>query len=268
MPELPEVEVVVRGLKQQILNCEITKVDVLSKGVRTRFPENFAKNLLNRKVIDVSRRAKYILCYLNMGGILLIHLGMSGRVIIQQKASYAFQKHNHLVVEFGNKVLIYNDYRRFGDIKVVKDFNPSNLGLEPLEENFNVKTFMALVKDKKTNIKSFLMNQKYVVGIGNIYACEALFLSKISPIKIASNITLNEAQVMVKNIKTVLQSAIGQGGSSLKDFINVNGESGKVQNNFWVYGRKGMPCKICKNEIKTTKQQGRSTFYCPNCQGF
>ena len=268
MPELPEVEVVVRGLKDNIVNFQITKVELLSKGLRTVFQKDLAQNLLTTKIIDVSRRAKYILCHLNTGKILLIHLGMSGRLLIKQKSEYVFQKHNHLLIEFGDKVLVYNDYRRFGDIKITQSFSPPNLGLEPLEESLNTKSFLSLTKNKKTNIKSFLMNQKHVVGIGNIYACEALFLSKISPLKITQSINSNEAKILVKNIKNVLQNAVSQGGASLKDFINVNGQSGRVQNNFWVYRRKGQLCKVCESEIKTIKQQGRSTFYCSNCQDF
>jgi formamidopyrimidine-DNA glycosylase len=267
MPELPEVEIVKKGLEKELLNLQITKVVLNRAGVRSKFPANFVDSLTNQTIVKITRRAKYILCHLSNKRILLIHLGMSGKIRIIANKDYLPQKHDHILIYFSlNKLLIYNDYRRFGEFKIIDNPNLSNLGLEPLDKGFNGKSLYKIIHQKTSPIKNIIMNQKYVVGVGNIYASESLFLSQISPLTIGKKITEKQAEILSLNIKKVLENAILNGGSSLKDFISVNGESGRVQDNFFVYGRAGLACGVCDSTIKRIKQQGRSSFYCEKCQ--
>ena len=277
MPELPEVEIVKQGLNNNIVNFFVKKVILNRPNLRYNFPDNFAKILENQQITEVSRRSKYILIHLSNDYIWLIHLGMSGALIIIDESEYKAKKHDHalfyLQKDNKRKLLIYNDYRRFGfmdlcyknklkDNKFIKI-----LGIEPLQDEFNTEFLYQLTRDKNTPIKNFLMNAKYIVGVGNIYASESLFLSSIKPTRITKNITKKEAEKLVKNIKQVLLNSIENKGSSLKDFINVNGKSGNFQNNFFVYNRENQDCLVCKKGvIKRIKQSNRSSFYCNNCQ--
>lgn len=274
MPELPEVETVKRALVDNILDNQIFSVKAFRKNLRYDFPVNMDKILNNRTISKIERRAKYILIYLKEDdNVIVIHLGMSGKLLIKPFEYNNYDKHDHLVIGLEDKKLIFNDPRRFGLFTIIKSSEIAkhklfaNLGIEPLESNFGGNMLLDLLKNKaKTNIKNAIMDQSLIVGVGNIYACESLFLSKIMPTRIASSLSPQECNILVLNIKQILGDAIKLGGSTLKDYASVNGNSGYFQNNFFVYGRYNLPCNICNNHIKKVKQNGRTTFYCDHCQ--
>jgi len=273
MPELPEVETVARGLSERIVGKTIRGVNLRRADLREPFPENLQELLSGRKIISVGRRAKYILIRLDNSSILVLHLGMSGSITVRRAKNYRPRKHDHVLItlEDGN-LMILNDPRRFGLLTVVKNSALENhklfrfLGLEPLSNKFTEKALIALLKNKNTNVKTAIMDQNLVVGVGNIYAAESLYLAGISPIRNSRKITLQEAGKLAKSIKNVLCAAIEAGGSTISDYRSAIGKSGKFQVKFQVYGRAGKKCVRCSNKIKSIRQNGRSTFYCAVCQ--
>lgn len=272
MPELPEVETICRALSKQIVNHKIIKVNRLTNlKLRKAIPQNL-QEINDSSITQISRRSKYILIHLDNNKILIIHLGMSGKILIKDD-KYIIQKHDHVELILDDKSkIIYNDPRRFGliylsDIENIKNIELfKDLGIEPLEDQFTDDYFNAILKNKKQAIKLAIMNPKIIVGVGNIYACESLFTSKISPERSANSLTKNEISTLRKNIIKILKNSIDNGGSSLKDYKNINGEKGFFQNSFFVYGRNGKECFICNEAIEKLKQAGRTSFYCPNCQ--
>jgi len=280
MPELPEVETVMRGLEPVLLNAEITHVDKRRKDLRIPFPRNMKRRLEGRKITSLQRRAKYIQVLMDDDNILVIHLGMSGRVsIIEAAEKYKHEKHDHLILTLKSGIkIVYNDPRRFGMIFIMgqdeahthKAF--SHLGPEPLGNEFSAPILIERLKGKKTSIKQALLDQQIVVGVGNIYACEALHQSGISPLKKAYLIKGQKAQDLVDAIRDVLSRAIKAGGSTLKDYRHADGELGYFQHNFKVYDQEKNACSICDCDINKTGgvkrivQSGRSTFYCPRKQ--
>jgi len=273
MPELPEVETVRRGLEPVMVGQRIAHADVRREGLRWPFPENMAGRLAGQRVLQLRRRAKYILVDLDGGETLIIHLGMSGRMLISN--GDALIKHDHVVLDMENGTRItFNDTRRFGmmDLCVTDALDNhrlfASLGPEPLGNTFDAKYLKAALKGRKTPIKSALLDQKIVVGLGNIYVCEALWRSGISPTILAGKIPAKNLDKLVSVIRDVLDEAIAAGGSSLKDYKQTDGELGYFQHSFAVYGREGAPCKTedCKENIKRIVQAGRSTFYCDQCQ--
>ncbi len=280
MPELPEVETVMRGLTPVMLNNKVSKVKLYRKDLRVPFPKNMEGRLAKRSILSLTRRAKYILVNFEGGVVLAIHLGMSGKVtIISSGERYDIQKHDHLVMtlEDGSRI-IYNDPRRFGMIFMFDESELEthaafkHLGPEPLGNKFSAPYLMRALKNKKTSIKQALLDQRVVVGVGNIYACEALYQAKINPEKQASTIKGGKVEELVSVIRDVLARAIKAGGSTLKDYRHADGELGYFQHNFTVYDRKGLACKDCNCNIEKTGgiqrivQGGRSTFYCPRQQ--
>ena len=272
MPELPEVETVCRGLKPLVQGQQITKVVARRKDLRIPLPPDMAKKLTGKTIQSVKRRAKYILLVLDTHQVLLMHLGMSGRVMVQP-SPYTHQKHDHVVLYLANGTeLVFNDPRRFGLITLTtEEALPTHsllvhLGVEPLTAAFDGKALYAMTRNKKVAIKQLLMNAALVVGVGNIYASESLFTAGVSPLRQAGKLTLKEAGTLAKAIKDVLSAAIKSGGSTLRDFVGSNGESGYFQHHFSVYGKAGQPCEHCGHQIKQIKQSGRSTFFCPKCQ--
>ena len=270
MPELPEVETVRIGLEAQIGCNRIIGVEIRRYDLRIPIPEDLKTRLLECRISSYSRRGKYLLLHLNNHNIWLIHLGMSGRIIVNSGNPEILGKHDHLVVNFeGSLQLVYNDPRRFGLIDIIgNDILQSHrllssMGPEPLSESFNAEVLISALKNRKISIKAALLDQKIVAGIGNIYACEALFYAQISPKRTAANIRIYQARRLVSAIKFVLEKAIESGGSSLKDYVNTSGELGYFQHNFSVYGKEGKPCRECGKEIKKIIQNGRSTFFCP-----
>ncbi len=277
MPELPEVETVCAGLREQVTGLEIVQVTLNRPDLRVPFPDDFQKHIGGRKVVSVRRRAKYILLCLDDRQIIAIHLGMSGRItIIRADDPYVPQAHDHMILDMTNgvRVVLY-DARRFGMVLLFHeddmDSHPAfrNLGPEPLGNEFSGPFLKNILKGRATPVKQAIMDQRIVVGVGNIYACEALFMAGISPKKKSKDITLPMAQRLVDSIRDVLGRAIEAGGSSLRDYRRINGELGYFQHSFSVYDRENQPCPNCDCDAENTKgirrivQSGRSTFYCP-----
>lgn len=277
MPELPEVETVCRGLAGALEGRRFTNVVVRRPNLRIPFPKNFAAKLTGKKVCKIYRRAKYILMSLDDGNALIVHLGMSGRMVITKRPEQP-QTHDHVVFTTDSGIEIrYNDPRRFGlmaltsekELDVHRLF--SHLGVDPLSAAFTPATFAAALKGRSAAIKTAMLDQRIVVGVGNIYACESLHRAGISPRRKAGAVTRKQAHDLVQSIKDVLAEAIAAGGSSLRDHVQPSGELGYFQHAWRVYGQAGAPCACTKPEgkpalIKRIIQGGRSTYYCPRCQ--
>ena len=282
MPELPEVETVLRGISPILEGNQIDYAQVNRPDLRRPFPNNLAKRLKNRKINFLHRRSKYILIDLSEGETLIMHLGMSGRIMISQKVAGTFhhntphiQKHDHFILHLkDNHQLTFNDPRRFGVIDLLRTETLevssmlSQIGPEPLSNRFNEAYFVSTMRKKKTNIKSALLDQRVVAGLGNIYVCEALFRAGISPKRQALHISNKKLSSLVPIVKEILLEAISSGGSSLRDFRNASGDLGYFQHSFDVYGREDQDCynTECDSKIKRITQAGRSSFYCSNCQ--
>ncbi|WP_417523453.1 bifunctional DNA-formamidopyrimidine glycosylase/DNA-(apurinic or apyrimidinic site) lyase [Marinovum sp.] len=282
MPELPEVETVRRGLAPVMEGEVMAQVAVNRPDLRWPFPERMAERLAGQKVLRLRRRSKYILADLGSGETLLVHLGMSGRILISGDPLGRFvhdhpapEKHDHVVFDMANGARItFNDPRRFGAMDLMEtaraEEHPllAKLGPEPLGNQFGESVLVAALRDRNTPIKSALLDQKIVAGLGNIYVCEALFRTGISPRRKARQISAARAATLVPAIREVLTQAIAAGGSSLKDFRQADGELGYFQHSFDVYGREGEPCRTpgCTATVARIVQSGRSSFYCPACQ--
>lgn len=268
MPELPEVETTLRAIKK-FQGQNLTNIKVHNRNLRWTVAKDLEKNSKNQKLIDIHRRAKYIIFELE-NTYLLLHLGMSGSLRILKSEDNYFLKHDHIEFIFDNEKIIYNDPRRFGSLHIAKDINNhkliSGLGPEPLSENFNGAYLLDCCKRSKTNIKSLIMNQKNVVGIGNIYASESLYLSRVNPQKESQELDFEECKRIVSSSKKVLIEAIKVGGTTLKDFYSADGSAGYFKIKLNVYGRNGQKCKNCEEEILKVTINQRATFYCPNCQ--
>jgi formamidopyrimidine-DNA glycosylase len=283
MPELPEVETVRRGLAPAMENARFSKVEVRRPDLRWPLPRNFARRLHGQTVTGLGRRAKYLLVDLSSGEVLLMHLGMSGSFHVFQKAAsdklgtYHHERkrhlaHDHVVFHMSSgSIVTFNDPRRFGSMKLVAR---AKLDAEPLGNAFDAAMLAQACRGKKTSLKAALLDQRVVAGLGNIYVCEALHRARLSPLRLASTIAdrrgaPNErAERLVVSIKAVLNDAIKDGGSSLRDHKLTDGELGMFQHNFRVYDREGEKCRTpgCRGIIKRIVQNGRSTFYCPVCQ--
>ncbi len=274
MPELPEVETVVNGIKSKIRNHKVLKLRKFISKLRYPIQKDLSSKVEDCKVITVFRRAKYIIINLSNNKSLIMHLGMSGRIIIV-KNNKKIYKHTHICIFFSkNLVLQFIDPRKFGYIFVTETSLLENnkffkdLGVEPLSRKFNFRYLSNLVHNKKSPIKNIIMNQKNIVGVGNIYASEALFLSGINPTNIGGSITKQDCKALVKAIKFVLREAIKLGGSSINDHTMISGKMGYFQNKLKVYGREGLKCRkrTCQSLIIRIVITQRSTFYCVRCQ--
>ena len=286
MPELPEVEVVRQSLDKKIKQKKVKKVIVRNRNLRFKVPLNLTKFLKNQKIIKVDRYSKYLILHLSNNAYCLIHLGMSGTIHIKYKnkknlvTNTSFynspnipKKHNHIEIIFDKLKIIYNDPRRFGFFQIISNLNLlkkrfEHLGPEPFSPNFNLSYILSFFKGKNKNIKNFLLDQNFVSGIGNIYASEILFLSKINPIKKARLLKIKDCKNIVNYSRKVLYDAIKKGGSSIRDFKNISGNEGSFQKNFKVYLREGFNCKRvkCKGTILKKVISNRSTFFCNTCQ--
>ena len=290
MPELPEVETVRLGLMPALEGRTIVTARIRRGDLRIPFPPHFAERLTGQKVLRLTRRAKYLLAELASGETLVIHLGMSGRMSVyaegrQRKlGNYVYDtppegagrgKHDHVVFETDAPArIVFTDHRRFGLMtliatdKLEQDPLFKDIGIEPLSDGFDAAYLVKALDGKKTPIKSALLDQRVVAGLGNIYVCEALFRAGISPKRLAGSITRERIAPLVAAIKTVLKDAIAAGGSTLRDHAQATGDPGNFQHHFRVYGREGKPCrkKGCRGTVKRIVQAGRSTFYCPTCQ--
>ncbi len=300
MPELPEVETVRRGLQPAMEGSKITRLDLRRKDLRFPFQPDFAGRLQGRTITSLGRRAKYLLADLDSGDVLLMHLGMSGsfRVVSDAPAAVAGDEenvmpgafhhprsderaHDHVVFHMSSgPSVIYNDPRRFGFMKIFArsdiDQEPflKDIGPEPLGNAFDAAMLAAATAGKKTSLKAALLDQSVVAGLGNIYVCEALFRSHLSPRRLAATLATKKGEPtdhskrLVTAIHDVLNQAIKAGGSSLRDHRQTDGELGYFQHSFQVYDREGEPCQTdgCSGIVKRFVQNGRSTFWCPKCQ--
>ena len=296
MPELPEVETVMRGLEPALVGQTIAVAEIRRDNLRFPFPENFAEKLQQRQIERLERRAKYILAFLDDDTIWLSHLGMTGRFTVfrdggegKNLAEFYFQqgsedagqgKHDHVVLTLGNGTkVVYTDPRRFG----VMDHFPAaemqehkllaNLGVEPLGNELNGAFLAEKFLGKKAPLKASLLNQKYIAGLGNIYVCEALYRAGLSPLRKSSTLSQRgkptpKGEKLVQTIRDCLKEAIVAGGSTLNDYADANGNAGSFQQRFDVYDRENQPCRTpeCGGTVKRIVQSGRSTFYCPKCQ--
>ena len=276
MPELPEVETTRNGIAPHITHQVFKKVVVREEQLRWKIPKNLNQTLSNQKILSVKRRAKYILINTSNNGNLLIHLGMSGslRILSPNKTTPA-QKHDHVDFVFNNDYIMrYTDPRKFGAILWIDLADPlehkllNKLGPEPLDTSFNDDYLYKKLGNKSTSIKQAIMDSKIVVGVGNIYANEALFLSHIRPDRLARSLSIEETTALIKNIKVILKKAIKQGGTTLKDFKNSNGKPGYFKQELLVYGKKASNCPTCKNKsvLIEIRQNNRSSVFCPKCQ--
>ena len=290
MPELPEVETVRLGLQPVLESRRFTYVETRRGDLRIPFPDEFAQRLTGRRVVCLRRRAKYILADLDSGETLVIHLGMSGRMSVYARGkdrklgSFHYEmapagagqdKHDHVIFETDAPArIVFTDHRRFGLMTLVNtstlDADPlfKRLGGEPLSNEFDAEYLRRALKGKKTPIKSALLDQRVIGGLGNIYVCESLWRARISPKRKAARLSRPQIELLVPAIKAVLREAVRAGGSSLRDHRRVDGELGYFQKTFAVYDREGTPCRTagCSGVIKRIVQSGRSTFYCSLCQ--
>lgn len=302
MPELPEVETVRLGLEPVMRGRRFVRVEQRRKDLRFPLPERFAERLTGRKVERLDRRAKYILIHLDGGEVLAVHLGMTGRFSVElppartpahrergtgiQLGDYTYEhgadaRHDHLVFEMsGGAVITFNDARRFGYMTLIPEKDLATdaffrgLGVEPLGAELDPAYLARRALGKKLDLKAFLMDQRIVAGLGNIYVCEALFRAGLSPFKPAARLTTRTgkptpaARRLVPAVKAVLEDAIRAGGSTLRDYKQADGSIGAFQNEFQVYGREGEACvkRGCRGRVRRKSQAGRSTFYCPACQ--
>ena len=282
MPELPEVETIRRGLEPVMAGKLIDRAEVNRQGLRWPFPPRMAERLTGARVLGLRRRSKYILADLSTGETLLIHLGMSGRMLISGQMPGEFhhdhpapQKHDHVVLHMaGGARVTFNDARRFGAMDLsataTAESHPllAGLGPEPLGNNFDEAYLTARLQNRATPIKSALLDQHIVAGLGNIYVCEVLYRARISPLSKAKDLSAAAVAGLVPRIRAVLSEAILAGGSSLRDYRQADGALGYFQHRFQVYDRQGQPCltPACTDHIARVVQSGRSSFYCPTCQ--
>mgnify|MGYP001228622972 FL=1 len=285
MPELPEVEVVRRSLSKFINGQKIKKVHIFNRNLRYKIDKNLKIFVENQKVISTKRKSKYLLIELSNNYIILLHLGMTGKIFIHEKNTthktsfyydnFFLKKHNHFSFEFNkSKKIIYNDVRKFGFVKILKKSEVKSsshlrfLGPDPLSGKFKNEYLKNKLSKTKKSVKNFFMDQKYVSGIGNIYANEILHLSSINPRKKTFKIKKKLIPYLVKNTKLILKKSIKYGGSSIKDFKGISGKKGDFQEEFKVYEREGLECKKrgCNGKIKKIYISNRSSFFCPKCQ--
>ena len=269
MPELPEVETTRRGVQPYSRGSRVVSVVVRDPRLRWPVPAALAQRLVGQTILEVERRAKYLL-FRTAGGTLLIHLGMSGSLRVMDPAE-APLRHDHLDIVFDSgHCLRYNDPRRFGCCLWLApdEAHPllSHLGPEPLSEAFDGKLLYQLSRGRKTPVKNFIMDGKVVVGVGNIYANEALFLAGIRPDRAAGRISLARYERLAHFIKQVLTSAIEQGGTTLRDFVGGDGKPGYFAQQLFVYGRGGQPCKACDTPLRELRLSQRISVYCVTCQ--
>ena len=284
MPELPEVEITKKTLQKYVQDQYITDVKIKNYNLRYKINKNFRKKVIKKKIKKITRRSKYLIFHLSDKTFFIIHLGMTGRILVGKNntlldtsfysSNSSINKHNHLYFFFKKYVMIYNDTRRFGFIKfyteeeLLKSSHLIHLGVEPLSKSLNFCYFKERIKKFKKSIKNTLMDQSFICGLGNIYVNEALFISKISPGRMSFKIKDNEIILLIRSIKKILKKSIVFGGSTIKDFHNSEGKSGQFQNFFKVYGKEGQGCprSSCNGTIQRSVISSRATFFCTKCQ--
>jgi len=270
MPELPEVETTRRGIEPHIIGQQVKSLIVRQPSLRWPIPKDLSAHIVNKKLLDITRRGKYLLFRFSTGH-LIIHLGMSGSLRIVS-ADDLLKKHDHVDIIFSKHVCLrFHDPRRFGAVlwsseNIAEHKLLKNLGPEPLLDEFNAAYLFIKSRKRSLDIKAFIMDSHIVVGVGNIYANEALFAAGIRPTKSAGKVTRKKYDLLVEEIKTVLERSILQGGTTLRDFVGSDGKPGYFVQQLNVYGRAGLDCKNCKNPLKLIRQSQRATVYCPQCQ--
>ena len=268
MPELPEVETVCEAIKENIKSRDILKFNIFNPNLRWKIDKKINNNISNNHINKIYRRGKYIVLSF-IHGSLLIHLGMTGVIkLLNNNNNNKTNKHDHFDIVFKNgSVLRYNDVRKFGSVHWVEDlkkhFLTKDLGVEPLSKDFNYKYLYKISKQKNVSIKNLIMDQKILTGVGNIYASESLYLSKIRPNKKSNRLTKKNSHELILSIKKVLKKAIKSGGTSLKDFKNIDGTPGYFKQKLLIYGKEY--CQ-CGEKVKNIKINGRASFFCTLCQ--
>jgi formamidopyrimidine-DNA glycosylase len=269
MPELPEVETTVAGLRAVLDGETIVRAEPRRADLRWPMPVDLRQRLTGARVTGLGRRAKYGLIHTDRDDVLIFHLGMSGRWRVDP---HEIDKHDHFILETGSgRVVALNDHRRFGSLDIMPTAEMCaykafvTMGPEPLSDEFDAAALQAAFKGRAAPIKAMLLNQNIVAGLGNIYVCEALHMAGISPTTVSAKISKPRLEKLVVAIKDVLTSAIAAGGSTLRDFAAPDGELGYFAKDFLVYGREGQPCH-CGSVVKRRVDSGRSTFYCAKCQ--
>lgn len=284
MPELPEVETVMRGLAPALEGKRIVRVEQKRADLRKPFPPRLPERLAGRTISTLSRRGKYILAGLSGDKVLIVHLGMTGRFQVERNgqsrgaAEFYYEhprdpKHDHLILHMaGETIVIFNDARRFGFVDLASRAQLdqhkalAGLGVEPLGNRFSAALLLEAAGGKAAPLKALLMDQSVVAGLGNIYASEALFRSALHPERPSSSLSDDEASRLAQAIRSVLEEAIAAGGSTLRDFAHADGSSGSFQERFFVYDREEQPCLVCSTPVRRIVQSGRSTFFCSACQ--
>ncbi|MGB1891569.1 MAG: bifunctional DNA-formamidopyrimidine glycosylase/DNA-(apurinic or apyrimidinic site) lyase [Candidatus Latescibacterota bacterium] len=268
MPELPEVETVRRAMEAALPGRIIQQVDTSNKRLREKIDRRRLQALRGDRFVAARRRAKYLLLDLESGTTLLIHLGMSGNLLLREPGV----KHDHVVFHLDSeRPLVFNDPRRFGMVIVLEEGEAdenrylSGLGPEPLTASFNTRYLQAACSNRKTPIKTLIMDGHIVVGVGNIYASEALFQAGIHPQTPAGNLNESALADLVHAIKRILRNAVRKGGTTISDYLG-SGEGGRFQQRLAVYGRAGEPCRTCQHPLQSLIMSGRNTFYCAHCQ--
>ncbi|WP_293368659.1 bifunctional DNA-formamidopyrimidine glycosylase/DNA-(apurinic or apyrimidinic site) lyase [Nevskia sp.] len=271
MPELPEVETVRRGVEPHVLGRRIVAVTVRDARLRWPVPADFAAFARGQRIDAVSRRGKYLIFALNGGDRIIVHLGMTGRVLVLD-SDHPVVKHDHLDLQLDNgRLLRYHDPRRFGAVLPWPKAEAGHvlidaLGPEPLSDAFSGNHLYRCSRNKKAAVKTFVMDGQIVVGAGNIYAAESLFRAGIRPTRAAGRVSRVEYARLADAIRAVLAEAITQGGTTLRDFAGADGASGYFQQDLYVYGREGQPCRVCGTEIKGIRLGNRASCWCPGCQ--
>ena len=276
MPELPEVETVRRGLEKALCNRRIVAVEQRRPDLRIPFPANFAARLAGRVVTGLRRRAKYLLVDLDDGQVVICHLGMSGRMLVEGRGTNAHPgRHDHVIVTVDNDLrIVFQDHRRFGLMTLTARADEAShpllaqLAADPLDPAFSPDHLASRLVGRRTSIKAALLDQRVVGGVGNIYACEALNRAALSPRRLAANVAGRRCARLVAALREVLEAAIAAGGASLRDHRQANGELGYFQHSFRVYGREGRACPApgCRGTVRRIVQANRSTFFCGRCQ--
>jgi formamidopyrimidine-DNA glycosylase len=272
MPELPEVETTRRGLLPHVAGQTIAEIRVFRRDLRQKVPNELEAALKGNRILDVRRRAKYLLFDLENDDVLLVHLGMSGSLTIHSNPTDLRRVHEHVWLHLADgSRLVFHDPRRFGLVllfpRAEEEKHPllAHLGPEPLSDSFSPSYLQTALNRRKSAVKLALMDQELVVGVGNIYASESLYLAGISP-KMPANHAARHAKALVPAIRQVLEEAIDSGGSTLRDYVRSSGEAGYFQHRFQVYGQAGKPCQRCSQPIERIVQGARATFFCTGCQ--
>lgn len=274
MPEMPEVETIRRSLEKKLLGKEIVDVKILlSRQIKWPAVENFASRLVGRKIAEAARIGKYLLFKLDNGNELIVHLRMTGRLCYKTAQDKSEETHTRVVFYFaGGERLIYADIRTFGALYALlpderwRIRGLSEMGPEPLSAEFTVDYLQGILQKRRTKIKSILLNQKYIGGLGNIYVDEALFLAGIQPQRTADSISPAETAKLYSSINKVIAEGIADGGTTFRDYRDGEGKKGHHQEKLFVYGRGGQSCRRCQNQIEKITLGGRGTHYCPHCQ--